>query len=218
MTQSKVGVEIAVTRRKGRPKLDEAADIDRAIHSAALEVLMEHGEAATLNSVAKAAGISRKSLYARYSNKSALFIEVIRLAMHEPNPIAFANDGPVEQDLFAYIRTMLDVVASDRSVTIQRLLAVDPAYIHALKAEIRASSDRHFLCPLQDLLVQAVARDEVAPCDTGAIARVVVHLIFAESHSRQTEQPKATPTNWRENYARFLADLLCSGLLPRPAN
>ena len=218
MAESNERPETAGLRRKGRPKLQEAADIDRAILNAALEVLMEHGEAATINGVAKAAGISRKSLYARYANKSDLFIEAIRQAMREPNPIVFASDGPFEQNLFAYIRTMLEVVASKRSVTIQRLLAVDPAYIQALKAEIRASSDHHFLQPLQDLLRKAEGRGEVAGFDGRASAKVIVQLIFAESHSRQAEQPGSGTTDWHADYARFLADIICKGLLPRMAN
>ena len=58
-------VRPAELRRKGRPKLEEAAQIERAIRDAAFKVLLEQGEAATLNAVAQAAGISRKSLYAR---------------------------------------------------------------------------------------------------------------------------------------------------------
>jgi TetR/AcrR family transcriptional repressor of mexJK operon len=215
MAQEMALQQPAEQRRKGRPKLEEAAAIERAIRDAALAVLLEHGEAATLNAVAQAAGISRKSLYARYSSRSDLFIEVIREAMHHAQGLVFDDAGPIDQDLFAYIRRMLDVVVSPRSVAIQRLLAVDPAYIRALKPEMRASSDRHFVQPLQGLLLAACARGEIASAGIPAIARAIVLLIFAEGHGMDPDQVATRSVTWQDDYARFLTDLMCQGLLPR---
>ena len=208
---------VAEVRRKGRPKLEEAVAIERAIRDAALAVLLEHGEAATLNAVAQAAGISRKSLYARYSNRSALFIEVIREAMVDGDTPAFDTSLPIEEGLFTYIQFMLGAVTGKRSLTIQRLLAVDPAYIRALKAEMHASMDRHFFQPLAHLLREASGRGEIVIRDPQITAKLIVHLMFAEGLSIDPGRAAARTETWQDDYARRLTEFVCNGLLPRHA-
>jgi TetR/AcrR family transcriptional repressor of mexJK operon len=215
MTNDPAALARPALRRKGRPNLDQAADIERAIRAAALDVLMEHGEAATLNAVAQAAGISRKSLYARYANKSDLFIEVIRDIMREPQAMPYEPSGQFEHDLHIYIHQMLNVVTTEPSLTIQRLLAVDPAYIRALKPDMQASLDRIFSQPLKRLISAAQARGQLRNVDADATAKVVVALIFSESQHLGPDDKTGTPINGHGDYARFLADLVCNGLLPR---
>jgi AcrR family transcriptional regulator len=203
-------------RRKGRPNLAETADIERAIRAAALDVLIEHGEAATLNAVAQAAGISRKSLYARYHNKADLFIDVICGLMDEADTITFAASGRFEQDLYAFIRRMIDIISDGPSVTIQRLLEIDPAYIRALRPQMRTSANRLFEQPLANLLRDAANRGEIVSGDADITARTIVKLVFAETHSFGTERDAPRSDRWQEHYAAFLSDFICKGLLPRP--
>jgi AcrR family transcriptional regulator len=127
-------------RGKGRPKLTEAGEIDRAIREAALQVLLEHGEAATMNAVAVAAGISRKSLYARHPNKTELFLEAIRELLKPTGALVYDTSGTATERLKSYVEAALAVIVLPQSLTIQRLLTIDPAYIGA--QDLLRSADR----------------------------------------------------------------------------
>ena len=65
--------------RGGRPRRDQAGDVERRLLDAASAVFLERGFAGTTcDEVASLAGAGKASLYARYPNKEALFAAVIR--------------------------------------------------------------------------------------------------------------------------------------------
>jgi AcrR family transcriptional regulator len=205
----------AGARGKGRPKLTEAAEIDRAIHEAALRVLLEQGEGATMNAVAVAAGISRKSLYARHPNKTELFLDVIRDLLKPVHPLEFATDGDAGQRLHGYVEAALKVIALPQSLTIQHLLRIDAAYIAALRPEMVEATRKIFFDPLLALLSEAAASGEVAIDDIPGTAQAVIRLILAESVVMDERSPQImTPTQQAE-YATFLTSLVMRGIAPR---
>lgn len=67
-------------RRRGRPSLNDVAVIDKAILEAARDEFLNAGyEAATMDGIAAAAGVSKGTLYARYAAKEALFRNVVKM-------------------------------------------------------------------------------------------------------------------------------------------
>lgn len=202
-------------RGKGRPKLTETAEIDRAIRDAALRVLLEQGEGATMNAVAVAAGLSRKSLYARYPNKTELFLQVIGELLQGAGGIEYDASGSAEDKLLHYIEAALDVISRPQSQAIQHLLTMDPTYIAALKSEMLGAVRKLFLEPLLALLEEAKQSGEMIIEDVGATARVVIRLIFTERMAaEQHAESLLTPTR-QENYPAFLTRLITRGLTPR---
>lgn len=204
-----------VARGKGRPRLIEAAEIDRAIRDAALAVLLEHGEAATMHAVAVAAGLSRKSLYARYPNKSELFLGVIREMLQGAGALNYDTSGATEDKLHNYIRAALAVISRPQSQALQRLLTMDPAYIAALRAEMFDATRRLFFDPLLGLLIDAKGRGELAVDDPQAAARVILRLILTESLVSQKDEGSWLSSGAPDDYARFLTKFVTQGLLPR---
>lgn len=64
---------------RGRPTAARAAAIDQVIRSAALDLFLAAGfEAASMDAIAAAAKVAKGTLYARYPNKEALFLSVLR--------------------------------------------------------------------------------------------------------------------------------------------
>lgn len=193
-------------RQKGRPNLQEAAEIDRAIRDAALAMLLEHGEAATLNAVAQAAGLSRKTVYARYPGKNELFIAVIGDLMASSDGVEPPADGPFAQRLTTYLQSSLEMVGNPRARAIQRLLMLNPAYIRALRGEMIEASQRHFHAPLRQLLTAAVASGEIAAINVEVAMQMLVSAIF--THGMEAGGDSA-------GYAESLAQVILGGLLPR---
>ena len=74
--------EIVPISRVGRPRREEAGDVDARILSAATKLFLEKGVAATsCEAVAARARVSKASLYSRYSGKDALFEAVVKRAV-----------------------------------------------------------------------------------------------------------------------------------------
>lgn len=203
------------SRGKGRPKLTEAAGIDRAIRDAALAVLAEHGEAATMQAVATKAGLSRKSLYARYPNKEELFLNAIRDLLKTVGGLKFDTTGSAEERLLHYIQAALELLSRPDSQAFQRLLTINPIYIAALRTDMLAASRKMFHEPLMALLEEARANGEFAVADADTTARIVIRLIFTERLSLSREREFGIASRRREDAAAFMAHLLTRGLSPR---
>lgn len=206
----------ARARNKGRPSLDESAEIDELIRTTALRILLEQGEGATLNAVAQAAGLSRRSVYARYPNKSRLFIDVIRGLMENPGALRFDDSGTADERLYNYLVAALDLIADPFTVHLQRLLISDPIYIENLQPKIVAASRRLLLEPIHRLLEDAVGTGEFAIDDVDAAASVVMDLLLARVMISKSETGPDRPPPDHEGYARFLTNLLTRGFKARP--
>ena len=202
-------------RHKGRPKLEEAAEIEHAIRTAAIATLLDHGEGATLNAVAQAAGLSRKSVYARYANKSELFIAVIGDLLTRAQAVQYDTSGNIEQRLFNYIRAAIALIIKPSSLIVQRLLTADPVYIATLKSEMQNATDKQFYEPLHDLLLDGKAAGELALGDVAATTRVLIQLIFAECMMADRDGPPWQSGEELDSHVRFIVTLILRGLLPR---
>ncbi|GAA2410026.1 TetR/AcrR family transcriptional regulator [Actinomadura vinacea] len=72
--------------RTGRPTRAEAIELEQRLREAALEVFSERGfDGATMEQIARAAGISKRTLYAKYPDKRELFAKVLPWAMSTLN-------------------------------------------------------------------------------------------------------------------------------------
>lgn len=204
----------AGARGKGRPKLTETAEIDRAIRDAALRVLLDTGEAATMNAVAMAAGISRKSLYARYPNKEELFLDVIRGLVKPAEPLVFLTEGGPEQRLVHFIDLALAGISQPESLAIQQLLRMNPGYIAAVRPDMIEATQKIIGFPLVALLRELAEAGELLIDDIEASARAVISMILAEGLAADGKIEPMTPDS-RRRHASFVARLVTHGLMPR---
>ncbi|CAJ1509241.1 TetR/AcrR family transcriptional regulator [[Mycobacterium] burgundiense] len=64
--------------RRGRPTQAQAAVLHQQIRAAAVATFLKTGyDATTMEAIAKSAGITKRTLYARYPDKRAVFLDVI---------------------------------------------------------------------------------------------------------------------------------------------
>jgi TetR/AcrR family transcriptional regulator, mexJK operon transcriptional repressor len=71
-----------VTTRRGRPTRAEASQLHDRLREAAVAVFLESGyDGATMEEIARAAGITKRTLYARFPGKRAVFLDVIPWAL-----------------------------------------------------------------------------------------------------------------------------------------
>ncbi|MET0589497.1 MAG: TetR/AcrR family transcriptional regulator [Novosphingobium sp.] len=204
-----------VVRTKGRPSLAQADEINRALREAAMQVLLVHGEGATINAVAKAAGLTRKSLYARYPSKNDLFVDVIREALSEVGPVKIAPGNDFKEQLENYIDSALAVIAKPESRAVQRIIMLNPVYVSALRDDLLVASRAMFFEPLLAILEHANKRGEIVIDDPHSTAQVLIKLIFAESAMPDDRADEWYGQPSKGNQAELIARIVLYGLLPR---
>lgn len=70
------------TTRRGRPTQAEAEELHEQLRKAAATTFVKYGyTGTTMEAIARAAGITRRTLYARYRDKRAVFVDVIPWAL-----------------------------------------------------------------------------------------------------------------------------------------
>jgi AcrR family transcriptional regulator len=95
--------------RAGRPTLEEAAELEDRLRRAAVDMFLERGfDRTTMEDVARAAGITKRTLYARYPDKQALFAAAIPWAFarqHWDEPAPETRRGDLVEALTAIARS-----------------------------------------------------------------------------------------------------------------
>jgi TetR/AcrR family transcriptional repressor of mexJK operon len=114
-----------VTARRGRPTTEEAAQLHQQLREAAVSAFLEYGyDGATMEAIAQAAGITKRTLYARYPDKRAVFVDVI--------PWAFSRS--VERDSSPHVDDD-DLTAALLSIgrgAVKRALDPDTLRLHRI--------------------------------------------------------------------------------------
>ncbi len=114
--------------RGGRPKRDEVALREARLLEVATAMFIERGfDATTIDAVAEAAGIAKRTLYARYSDKAALFAAVLRQLIERwlvPFSTYEADETmPLEAALGGLARHILEASLKPEAIAVQRILS-----------------------------------------------------------------------------------------------
>jgi TetR/AcrR family transcriptional repressor of mexJK operon len=110
---AKSSVIVRQPRRSGRPKAADAKELDARMISGGTQTFYAKGYGATsMVAVARAARVSRTTLYARFPNKAALFRAIVEAQIARiDNPFrqSVGSGITLEARLFAYADRMLSV-------------------------------------------------------------------------------------------------------------
>ena len=120
-----------VTTRRGRPTQAEAEALNLRVRQAAVDAFLESGYAGTsMDAIARAAGITRKTLYARYPDKHALFVDVIPWALTrvgDDDSFEFSRTDDAEADLVAFGRQAIKRVTNPQNLQLKHIAMLESA-------------------------------------------------------------------------------------------
>jgi AcrR family transcriptional regulator len=120
------------TRPRGRPTVEQAAQLDRDVREQALQQFLEHGyEGTTMSGIARAAGTTKVALYARFPTKEALFSSVLEWATHRP-------DWPFPEPELPDFEDLEEALTAIATASVRR--ALDPALIQLGRIAIAQAS------------------------------------------------------------------------------
>jgi len=116
-------------RRAGRPTRDAAARLGERIVAVATEHFLRDGFAATsIEAVAAACSISKRTFYHRFRDKPALFRAVVHGLIARwlpPFEAALETPGPLEATLLRTARQMLAAALSPEALALYRMMIAE---------------------------------------------------------------------------------------------
>jgi TetR/AcrR family transcriptional repressor of mexJK operon len=125
----KSGLDNVITNRRGlggRPKTSEVEQREEHILHVAGETFLRFGfDGTTMDAVAEAARISKRTLYARYVDKTALFNAILRDLINRwlaPIDQFQSGQGALKDTLLALARHLTNVSLTPQSVSVNRII------------------------------------------------------------------------------------------------
>jgi AcrR family transcriptional regulator len=145
------------TRAPGRPRSEQAR---RAILDAAVALVGEGGSAvATMDAIARRAGVSKQTVYRWWSSPAQILLEALNEGAAQIAPLQEAGD--LEQDLRTFLRRSVLGAREPVGALLASLMAEaqrDPAFAESFRAGFLAKRRG----VLRELLEHAVERGELA--------------------------------------------------------
>jgi AcrR family transcriptional regulator len=207
------------TARRGRPTRAEAAQLDQKLRDAAVATFLEQGyDRATMEMIAEAAGITKRTLYARYADKRAVFLDVIPRALsrsveRDPAP-AVGDDDDLEAALLAIGRGALKRALDPDTVRLHRIaMNESPRFPEfALSAETFGWSHRQR--QVMDLLRRRQAVGDIEVDDIELAAEHFLALVEALP-ARLADFGVYRSRRQEERHLKHAVNLFLRGILPR---
>jgi AcrR family transcriptional regulator len=203
---------------RGRPTSAEAAALAERLRQAAYDVFLEHGyDRTTMEAVAAAAGITKRTLYARYSDKRALFLAVLTwaLARHEHDSrLAEPLPDDLVEGLLVIARGALARAVDPDLVRLRRMAIAEAARFPDFAASSGALSWSPRLLAVLDLLRRHRGHLAIADGDLELAAEQFLALVAAIPTQLALFEASRSPAD-EERHLRFAVDLFLNGALKR---
>lgn len=126
---TKIAIRATDYRRSGRPKLADLERREEHILRTAGEMFLNFGfDGTTMDAVASAARISKRTLYARYPDKSALFNAVLRNLINRWLVPIFelqTQRGELRKTLLALAHYLTTFALTPQSVSVNRIIIAE---------------------------------------------------------------------------------------------
>lgn len=120
----------AARARAGRPTREQAEERHNELLDSALEAFLDKGfEQATVDAIAASVGMAKRTMYARYEDKTALFKAAVQRAIERfilpEEHLRAADTGDLEETLTALARLRVAHVLSPTGLRLQRILSTE---------------------------------------------------------------------------------------------
>jgi len=129
VTESPEGAPRPLARTRGRPTREEGEALRKSILDAALQVFIARGlKAASMEGIAREAGVAKITLYRHYETKEQLFVEVARraqLSVRERLGTMADADVPLETALRAIITKLYDGYTHPDYLAVMRMVIAE---------------------------------------------------------------------------------------------
>ena len=198
--------------RGGRPTAAAAALLGDAIIDVATAAFLSDGYAATsIEAVAKQARVGKRTLYARFTDKEALFGAVLERLMARWLGSADAAPMPegFEPGLIALAERMLAVALQPEALALHRLMVSEAVRFPQIPQMLRTAGTAQGTARVAALLAAEIAAGRLPPQDLAFAAEQFMDLVLSGPRRRAlglgTPLDAAQVADWaRRSVALFL--------------
>jgi TetR/AcrR family transcriptional regulator, mexJK operon transcriptional repressor len=176
-----------IRRTGGRPTAQAAAQLETTILNAATTAFLADGYASTtIEAIARACGVAKRTIYARWNGKPALFKAVLERLM--ARWLFDAGDWAEADDLETALNDaairILAVALTPEAVALNRLLIAESARFPELPVMMDQAGAAVGMIRIAGLLDDAIDKRTLPPVDTYFAAEQFFHLILAGPQRR----------------------------------
>jgi AcrR family transcriptional regulator len=174
--------------RSGRPSPASAAQLtERILDVAAAGFLADGYGATSIEAVAKAAGVSKRTFYHRFPGKPALFEAVVRRLVEGwrmPFEATAGKLGTLEQSLEQIARFMLAAALTPDAIALNRLILSEAARFPELAQVINAHGAGQGVRLVVGILGEEIRAGRLVLHDPRFAAEQFLHLVLAGPQRR----------------------------------
>jgi AcrR family transcriptional regulator len=175
-------IDTTIDRRcRGRPQIRPDDETRQVIYEAASNEFAASGYAATsIETVARRAGVSTKTLYRLIPNKAALFEGMVsdRLARFDSEVNLHAdNHTDIEQALCAALMACADLSLDDEVIAIQRMVLQETGKFSSIARMFYINAVQHTAAVLADWLRLQKKRGLIALDDVDEAAGMLLGMV-----------------------------------------
>ena len=208
--------------RAGRPKAAELEQRADALLAATEALLVKLGyERTTLNAIAKSAGVSKQTIYAKYGGKPGLLRAVLhRMSIRSlSTSLGDADDLPLYEGLLERARRLIVMMRTETAVAITTISEKEARKFPEFREEMIKSRERNLLTPLSRHFDNLKQRGLVKDIDSQRVAAMFLWAVSEEvvEAASTGKLPPATTAQIDEKaafIARFFTDATASSQTP----
>ncbi|WP_067888744.1 TetR/AcrR family transcriptional regulator [Nocardia vaccinii] len=208
-----------VRRGAGRPTREQAAARQRELLDTALDLFLENGfELTTVEMIASRVNMTKRTIYARYRDKSALFLAAVHRAIERQvvprETLEDLDAGDLAGTLESVARLRIAQVMTPNGLRLQRIINTEGyrfPEIFVANYEVSAGPVIDFVAGVLD---RAIADGAVAPIDTDQAARAFMSMVVG-GQVRSVVAGRPPSAAQLEERVGFTVRLLLDGLRPR---
>ena len=172
----------AVARGRGRPKRDQAEQLNRELLEHALDHFLDKGfEATSLNAVTSSLGMSKKTVYAWYGDKLSLFKAALERAVDDwavpLERLQALECDDLEETLLRVARLVVGNMISPAGLRLIRITNAESYRMPEIGAYLYDHGSRQIVLYLTDLLHRRVDPDPRQLPDLNDLATAFLNLM-----------------------------------------
>ena len=210
---------VIVRRGAGRPTREQAEARHEEMLDAALEEFLEHGfELTTIEMVAARVSMTRRTVYARYADKAALFNAAVQLAIERqivpPDELARFDQGDLAATLKSVARLRIGQVMTRGGLRLQRIINTESYRFPEIFTANFEQSAKPVMDFVAGVLDRAIATGQISPTDSGMAASAFMSMVVG-GQVRAIVSGRVPARAELDRKVNFTVRLLLDGLRPR---
>jgi AcrR family transcriptional regulator len=207
----------AARKRTGRPTQAQSAQIEERLRHAAVDAFIENGyEATSMEAVARAAKITKRTLYARYADKEALFADAMvwALALYHARDLPPAiNDWDLVDGLRKVTQSILSRSRDPDVMRLNRLAVMEAARIPGFSTKAYSTMWSPRVRALAELLESHKKAGNVVIDDVEMAAEQFLAMV-GQSAMWLAALGQSRPARLEERYLQHAIELFLRAIRP----